>query len=340
MPTTTTSQVSPQVAAQEPPTQDQHGFRDRVRALHERGLSPILVLAVLVAVVAAYDSSFLQPASLTALLDQAAPLVLLSLAQAMVVITGRITLANAALASLLGVVLARTLGAYGQGAVLGVLVTAVVVGAVIGGLHMWTQVPSFIITLGALGIFAGLSLWVSNADSIFISDGYAAVEWISLRLYGVPISFLLVLLIAGVLMAVFALFPIGRAIRAVGLNERAAAYSGVRTGAVVVMAFAISGLLSGLAAVSQVAQLQSAGASTSDSLLLPSIAAVILGGTSISGGVGGVGRTVVGALIVALLRVGLDLVGVPSAVQPIVYGVIVIAAIAATVDRRRGVAAA
>lgn len=319
---------------------DQPSFGDRVRAFHERGLTPSVVLAVLVAVVAAYDSSFLQAGSLAALLDQAAPLALLALAQAIIIITGRITLANAALASLLGVILARTLGTYGQGAVLGVLLSAALVGALIGALHMWTQVPSFIITLGALGIFAGISLWASNADSIFVNQGYEAVEWISLRLYGTPISFLLVVVIAGVLMAVFTLFPIGRGIRAVGLNERAAAYSGLRTGTVVVTAFAISGLLSGLAAVCQVAQLQSAGASTSDSLLLPSIAAVILGGTSISGGVGGMGRTVIGALIVALLRVGLDLVGVPSAVQPIVYGVIVILAIAATVDRRRGVAVA
>lgn len=73
-----------------------------------------------------------------------------------------------------------------------------------------------------------------------------------------------------------------------------------------------------------------------DSLLLPSIAAVLLGGTAITGGVGGIGRTLVGVLIITVLRVGLDIVGVPSSIQPILYGAIVILAIAATVDRGRG----
>jgi len=129
--------------------------------------------------------------------------------------------------------------------------------------------------------------------------------------------------------------PVGRQIKAIGLNERAAAYSGIRTQAIVILAFAGSGLFAAAAAVFQVAQLQSAGASTSSSLLLPAIAAVIIGGTAISGGVGGVGRTLIGALIISVLRVGLDIVGVDSAVQPILYGLIVILAIAATVDRRR-----
>ncbi len=307
---------------------------------HERGFTPVAVLAVLIVVVSVYDPTFLRASSILALLDQTSVIALLALAQAVIVITGRINLANAALASLAGIVLAKLLPILGLGAVGVVLVLAVGAGLVIGLIHVTAQVPSFIVTLGALGLFVGLSLWLSNADSVFVSTGYGAVEWMSLRLYGFPISFLLVLVIAGVMMLAFGLFPLGRGIRAVGFNERAAAYSGVRTGAVVVTVFAISGLLSGLAAVSQVAQLQSAGATTSDSLLLPSIAAVILGGNSISGGAGGIGRTLLGALIIALLRVGLDLVGVTPAVQPVLYGVIVILAIAATVDRRRGITVA
>jgi ribose transport system permease protein len=150
----------------------------------------------------------------------------------------------------------------------------------------------------------------------------------------------LTLVVYGIVMLAFAVLPLGRGIRAIGFNERAAGYSGVRTGAVVMTVFAISGLLSGVAAIFQVGELQSAGATTSDSLLLPSIAAVILGGNAIAGGVGGVGRTLLGALIITLLRVGLDIVGVNPALQPIIYGVIVILAIAVTTDRRRGITVA
>jgi ribose transport system permease protein len=149
------------------------------------------------------------------------------------------------------------------------------------------------------------------------------------------VSFLLVLAVTLVLMWAMRGLPAGRQLKAIGLNERAAAYSGIRTQAMVILAFAGSGLFAAAAAVFQIAQLQSAGASTSASLLLPAIAAVIIGGTAISGGVGGVGRTLIGALIISVLRVGLDIVGVDSAVQPILYGLIVILAIAATVDRRR-----
>lgn len=307
---------------------------------HERGFTPLLVLAALVAAISAYDPGFLRLESLLALLDQTAVIALLALAQAVVVITGRITLANATLASLAGVLLAKTLPALGLGAVGMVLVGAVLCGLVMGIIHVVAQVPSFIVTLGGLGVGAGLSLWFSNADSVFVGKGYGAVQWISFRLYGIPISFLLVLAVCALMMLAFGLLPLGRGIRAVGFNERAAAYSGIRTGAVVITVFGISGLLSGLAAVVQVAQLQSAGAATSDSLLLPSIAAVILGGNAIAGGVGGVGRTLLGALIISLLRVGLDLVGVDPALQPVIYGAIVILAMAATVDRRRGTIAA
>jgi ribose transport system permease protein len=307
---------------------------------HERGVTPLAVLAALVLIVSVYDPSFLRPSSLLALLDQTSVIALLALSQAVVVITGRITLANAALASLAGVVLAKLLPALGLGAVGVVLVGGAVCGLALGVVHIVAQVPSFIVTLGGLGICAGVSLWLSNADSVFVSSGYGAVDWISFRLYGIPISFVLTLVVCAVLMAGFALLPLGRGVRAVGFNERAAAYSGIRTGAVVVTVFGISGLLSGLAATVQVAQLQSAGATTSDSLLLPSIAAVILGGNAIAGGVGGVGRTLLGALIIALLRVGLDLIGITPAIQPVIYGAIVILAIAATVDRRRGVTVA
>jgi ribose transport system permease protein len=303
-------------------------------------VAPALVLAALVIIVGSYDPSFLQLSSILSLLDQAAPLAVLAIGQAMVVFTGRINLANAGLASLAGIGLAHLLSSLGPVAIAVVLLGATACGLLIGLLHVTTQVPSFIITLGFMGLFAGLSLWASKANSILVVHGYGSIQWISFRIFGLPISFALVLVLTGVLMLVFKFLPLGRRIRAIGLNERAAAFSGVRTNRVVVLVFAISGALSGLAAILQLAQLQSAGATTSDSLLLPGIAAVIVGGSAISGGVGGVGRTLCGALVIALLRVGLDLVGVDAAVQPILYGLIVILAIAATVDRRRGASVA
>ncbi|NLU71421.1 ABC transporter permease [Streptomyces sp. HNM0575] len=326
-------------APPKPRTEKRPTRRSRLPRLHEAGAAPLLVLVLLV-VVGSYDPSFFQLQSLASLLEQAAPLALLAIGQALVVLTGRIDLSNAGLASLAGVVLAQGLGSWGPVAVPVAVLGAMACGLLIGTVHVSTQVPSFIITLGFLGVFAGLSLSVSRADSILVTHGSGSIDWIFLRIFGFPISYALVLLVALMLMAAMRSLTIGRRVRAVGLNERAAAYSGIRTQRVVVTMFAASGGLSGLAAVLQVARLQSAGATTSDSLLLPALAAVIVGGTALSGGVGGVGRTVCGALVIALLRVGLDLIGVDAAFQPILYGGIVILAIAVTVQRRRGVAVA
>ena len=315
---------------------DQSAEAGVLRRLQDAGVAPFVVLLVLVAVIGLVDGRFLTPRSLASLLEQSTPLALLAIGQCLVVLTGRIDLSNAALASLAGVLLAQFLGPLGVVAVPLVLLGGALASALAGWIHVTAQVPSFVVTLGALGVWSGASLVLAQSDTILVTDGYQYVEWIFTRWSRVvPVSFLLVLAVTLVLMWAMRGLPAGRQLKAIGLNERAAAYSGIRTQAMVNLAFAGSGLFAAGAAVFQIAQLQSAGASTSASLLLPAIAAVIIGGTAISGGVGGVGRTLIGALIISVLRVGLDIVGVDSAVQPILYGLIVILAIAATVDRRR-----
>lgn len=298
-------------------------------------MAPLVVLVVLVAVIGVIDNGFFSARSIASLLEQSTPLALLAIGQCLVVMTGRIDLSNAALASLCGVLLAQALGTLGVASVPLVLIGGAVAGAVVGWIHVKAQVPSFIVTLGALGVWSGLSLVLAQANSVLVTKGYASVEWIFTRRFGIPIAFVVVLVITLLLMCAMRGLPVGRQVKAVGLNERASAYSGIRTSLIVITVFVASGLFAALAAVFQISQLQSAGASTSSSLLLPAIAAVIIGGTAISGGVGGVGRTLLGALVISVLRVGLDIAGVDSAVQPILYGLIVIFAIAATVDRRR-----
>ncbi|MGS0684482.1 ABC transporter permease [Nakamurella sp. GG22] len=305
------------------------------RKLQDAGFAPLVVLVVLVAVIGFIDRGFFTPRSIASLLEQSTPLALLAIGQCLVVLTGRIDLSNAALASLCGVLMAKTLGTLGVASVPVVLIGGALAGGLVGWIHVKAQVPSFIITLGALGVWSGVSLLMAQANTVLVTKGYQSVEWIFTRRYGIPISFVVVAVITVVLMLALRGLPAGRQIRAVGLNERAAAYSGIRTQLIVILVFVGSGLFAALAAVFQIAQLQSAGASTSTSLLLPAIAAVIIGGTAISGGVGGVGRTLLGALVISVLRVGLDIAGVDSAIQPILYGLIVIFAIAATVDRRR-----
>jgi ribose transport system permease protein len=297
---------------------------------------PVAVLVVLVLAVASRQPSFLGAASLRALLEGAAPLLLLALGQTFVILIGGIDLSVAVLASLGTVLLATWLPGMSALGVLATLVATTLAGALNGAVSAYAQVPSFVVTLGAMGLWSGVALTVSGASTISISDGYDTIFWLrDMRVAGLPVSAVLAIVavvVAAVLMRVLAR---GRALHAMGLAERAAMMSGSRTRLLRVLAFALSGLCAGAAAVVLAASQFSGAATLADSLLLPAIAAVVVGGTAITGGVGGPLRTLVGALLVVVLRTGMSVVGVDPAYEQIVYGAVIVAAVTLTLDRGR-----
>lgn len=304
-------------------------------ASNAKGFTPLAVVLLMVAVFYALNPSGITAGTMSALLDQSAALLVLAVAQGIVILMGRIDLANAALCSFFCVLLVVWLNTLGPVAVPLVLFAGVLVGALQGWMHMYFQIPSFVVTLAVSGIAGGAGLIVSGASAVSLYQHFEFVDWFYASPGGLPLAFMIGAAIATALAFFVAKTARGRSIRAVGSNQRATAYSGIRVTASVVMGFALSGLLIAVAAMMTVGQLGTASAGISNSLLLPAIAAVVVGGTAISGGVGGPGRVVFGALIIALLRIGLDIIGVPQEYQPIVYGVIVIAAIAITVNRSR-----
>jgi ribose transport system permease protein len=297
---------------------------------------PLAVLVALVLLVTARQPAFLGIRSIRTLLDGTAPILLLALGQTLVILTGGIDLSVAALASLGTVLLAMWLPELGPTAILAMLAATALAGMLNGLATAYLQVPSFIVTLGALGLWSGVALTVSGASTISIVEGYDAIGWIrDLRLVQLPSSFVLAALIAVLAAVAIRVFTRGRLLHALGLAERAALMSGVRTAWVRVTAFTLSGLFAGLAAVLLSASQFSGSPTLADALLLPTIAAVVVGGSAITGGVGGPLRTLVGALIIAVLRVGLSAVGVEPSFEQIFYGAVVIVAVALTLDRSR-----
>lgn len=313
------------------------GVRRRLGWVNSRGLTPLAVVLLMLVVFWAINPSAVTLDTLSTLLDQSGVLLLLALAQGIVVLMGRIDLANAAIASFLSVVLVVWMNGIGPLAIPLVIVLATVLGGVQGWVHMYFQIPSFVVTLATAGIVGGAGLLVSGASAVSLVQGFDALQWVYAAPGGLPLAFLLGVVIAVLLTLFVARTSRGRTLRAIGFNQRATAYSGVRTTVTVVTGFALAGFLIGLAALLTVGNLGTASSAIANSYLLSGIAAVVVGGTAISGGVGGPGRIVFGALIIALLRIGLDIVGVPEEYQPIVYGVIVVIAIAMTVDRTRSV---
>lgn len=303
-----------------------------------RSLIPLGVLIFFVVVIAVIEPTFLGSASLEVVIDESLPILILALGQMPVLLVAGIDLSSAALASLGTIALVHTLPALGPGGIVAVILLTTAAGAINGLIVSIAQVPSFIVTLGSLGLFQAIALIWSNAktEPISVSGGYDYIGWlVNYQIVGLPLAVWASLICVGLLSWFLYRTSTGQSMYAVGLNEKAALLSGVSTTRTKVLAFTISGLSAGLAAVLLGAKQYSAAPGLADSLLLPCIAAAIIGGCAITGGVGNPIGVLIGALILTVLRIGTTVAGVNPNAQQVIYGVTVIVAVALTIDRRR-----
>lgn len=295
---------------------------------------PLLILGVLLVLLSLRNPDLLTQRSLLTMADSAAPLMVLAIGITVVILCGGIDLSIGALASFASVLTVLWLPAMSSAVVVPVVLTCALAGAVQGWIHVAARVPSFIVTLGGMSLWTGLALALSGAGTIAVTD-LGALRWAFTRIGVVPSAILVALGVVAVLGAVLKFTPFGRWVSSIGHAEPAARLAGLPVSRVKIAAFAISGGCAGLAGVLLVARTFSGAPTLGDSLLLPAVAAVIVGGTAITGGHGGLFRTVVGALIVVLLRVGLSLIGVDAGFEPIFYGLLIIVAVTVTIDRSK-----
>lgn len=316
---------------------DKHARRDKAIAVWTTA-GPSAVFLALAALVSVLRPAFLSGGGLGILAVQATPILLVALGQAMVLHVGSIDLSNAAMAILSAILLAMTLGPLaGAAPVLCILITGVV-GAINGILVTYAQVPSFALTLGTLGIVQAVSLVISDATTVYVTaNGDVVAPLFGTAEFGIPTAFWTAAIIAVVLWAVLRYTKLGNGMTAVGLNETGALFSGLNTRLLKVGAFALSGLLAGVAGVMIIGQ---AGAASSfglgSDLLLPGIAAAMVGGTAITGGRTNPVNVVFGALTVALIPIVASAVGVTPQAQSLVYGLVIILAVALTMTRSGG----
>jgi ribose transport system permease protein len=248
---------------------------------------------------------------------------------------GGIDLSIAALCSLSAVFFAMWLPDLGGLTILAVVAAAGAIGAVQGIAHVLLRIPSFVVTLGGMSIFSAVALVISDAGPIRVIDR-DATKWLNLYVAGyLPMSFFVAVLVVAAVSLVLKLTPLESFVRATGYSESAARLAGTPVDLVKVAAFTISGACAGLAAVMLASRNFSGSPTMADNLLLPAVAAIVVGGTAITGGHGSLWRSLAGALVVTLLRVGLPIVGVPSAYEQILYGAIIVAAVALTLDRSK-----
>lgn len=292
-------------------------------------LSRIAALIILVAVLSAISPSFLTWSNFITVTRQASLQFLLAAGLTIVVLAGGIDLSIGAVLGLAACVAASLIkaGHIGTG-----IAAALAIGAAFGVLNgvlvSRVRVPAFIATYGVLWIANGFTHGFMKGDVIyslpagfrFIATGFIA---------GIPVP----VLIAAALLALLALMlhrtPLGRAIYAIGGNPAAARLSGMPIARRIVTVYSLSGLLAGFAALVVIARINSADATVSDDLLLPALAAVCLGGTSLFGGVGGIGGTAIASLILALILNGMNIIGVATFWQQGVMGLIIVVSVIA-----------
>jgi len=295
-------------------------------------IGPLVVLLALLCAIGAAQPSFLSFGNLSVLAAESSVILLLATAQTVVILLGGIDLSMAALASLASVLIALALPWAGFYGMIAVLALTTFIGALQGYVHAHAQLPSVVVTLAGLGMWSGIALTIAHT-TIPVDAGYFAVGWLEDYSFGIPHSFAFAAAALMILAAFLHWLPLGRHIRAIGLNAKAAQLSGVRMARVQILAFTLTGLFSGLAGMAMVARTYSGNPTIADSLLLPSIAAVLIGGTAMTGGTGGLGRTLIGALIIAALRIGIAAAGFDPAYEPIIYGVLVVTAVALMTER-------
>jgi ribose transport system permease protein len=295
---------------------------------------PVVVLAVFIAFTGVVAPSSLSPYGARVVASEASPILLLALGQTVVMLLGGIDLSNAALASLVSILLALFLPGLSFWAFPLTLILATAIGLLQGLIVSRAKVPSLVVTLCGMGLLSGLSFSLAEA-TVYITKGYDAVGWLWKNTYGIPISFILGCVLVGVGEVVLRMTPLGRRVYAVGNAELVALMSGINAGQVRVIVHGVCGFMAGLAGALMAARTHTGNPSIADNLLLPAIAAVVLGGTAVTGGTGSLASTLIGVVSITLFRMGMTVMGVDPGYEPVVYGIVLVAAIAITVDRSK-----
>jgi ribose transport system permease protein len=281
-----------------------------------------------------WEAGFTNPNNLLNIVRQTAIIATMAVAMTFVIAAGQIDLSVGAIAGLSSVTAALAIASYGPvaGVIVGLL-TGLVVGAVNGFLTTWLVIPSFLVTLGMMGVARGTAMWITGTAPVPILNQTYNSIFGSGQIGPVPSLLIWIAVVTAVGYVVLRKTPYGRQVLATGGNEQAARFSGVNTRRIGFLILTVSGVVAALAGMLYAGRLQSGRFQWGEGDELSVIAAVVLGGTSLFGGSGSVIGSVLGALLIGVVNNGLILMGLETSQQIIIRGAIIIVAVA--LARRR-----
>jgi ribose transport system permease protein len=301
--------------------------------------APVVVLILLCVIITFINPNFLSFGNFVRISQAAMIPLVLGLGATFVILMGSIDLSVEGVLTLATVILSMLVlnGAnandYGLVAVLVVVLVGAGIGCLSGVIHVRLKVPSFMTTLGVWFIGVGIANALLGGMAIRINDPWIrglAVE----RFLGFPWGVWLALFCLLIALVIQNYTRLGRYIYALGGGEELAALSGIPVSRVRIMTFTLAGMFYAVGGILAAAQLGLGNAQIGNGRLFTTVTAVVVGGTALSGGQGSVLQTLVGVLIVVVLANGMVLMGVPSSVQIGVQGVMIIAAVALSIDRK------
>jgi rhamnose transport system permease protein len=300
----------------------------------------VVAILILVGAITVRFPAFAAPSNLANVFNDTSILIILALGQMAVILTRSIDLSVAANLALTGMAVAMLNDASPETPLALAILLATGLGLVLGainGLLIWKlDIPPIVVTLGTLTIYRGLAFVLSGGE--WVNAHEMTPEFLNLPRHvvlGLPILSWVALLIVAVAVLVLTRMPLGRAFYAVGGNPTAAIYAGINVGRTRFYAFCLSGLLAGISGYLWVARYAVAYVDIAAGFELDVIAACVIGGISIAGGIGSVGGAVLGALFLGIIKNALPVVNVSPFWQMAISGAIIIAAVTINVRSER-----
>lgn len=292
-------------------------------------VSRLIALALLVVALSIMSPYFLTWANFVNVLRQASLQFMMSAGLTIVVLTAGIDLSVGAVLGLSACIAASLItGGFMVLGIAAALCAGLACGLVNGVLVTVGRIPPFIATYGTLWIAFGLGYIFMKGEVIYgLPEGFRFIG--AGFVWGIPVPVIVAVVLLTALHFLLQKTVLGRAIYAIGGNPDAARLSGMPVTRRLITVYGLSGLLSGFAALVMIARINAADSSLGEDLLLPAIAAVCVGGTSLFGGVGGIMGTAVGSVILALIINGINLLGVQTFWQSAVLGAIILISVLA-----------
>ena len=276
------------------------------------------------------SDSFATSTNIFNVLRQISVNVFLACGMTMVILIGGIDLSVGSVIAISGCLCAGLITNNGIPSGLAIILAIIIgtlVGAVNGLIIANTKIPPFIVTLAMMNIGRGFARIYTNATTILVND--ELFIWIgSGKIFGeIPVQLLFMVVVVIITGLILNKTKFGRNIYAVGDNQQAAVYSGINSKKVIFLVFTLSGLFAACAGILSAARTFSGQFNEGDGAEMDAISAVVLGGTSMTGGVGRISGTLIGCLVIGILNNGMNLMGIDSSWQYVVKGIVVLLAV-------------